>query len=244
LDAINRENVDLCLEVEEDLLDPVTMREILWNRLKTAGVNIHLNHEIDSINDLYDYDYRIVTAYAQTNDLLNSYPSLQQEFKYQLVEIPIIEPIERFNGKSMLVLDGPFMGIDPYGRTDRHQLYHVVHSIHDSSIGYNPKFRDFDMDLVNEGLVKNPPETNFDQIIEEGTQWFDNLEEATHIGSKYTIRAVLPDVSDTDARPTIVNQHENILTVFGGKLCSSLTVANNVVNKISIPQMSEEAQSD
>lgn len=232
LEMINQDSIDLSIKADEDLVDHKILREICEKKIQENNIKIHLNSKVNSTDDLEGYDYTIVATYAHNNSLVNSYPSLQQEYKFQLVEIPIVDLPQKFKNKSILVLDGPFLGIDPLRKTGHHQVYHVEHSIHETTYGKTPQFENLDEDNINNGIILDPPETNFDNIVDHGVKFFKDLDKSDHIGSKYTIRAVLPNVEDTDARPTIINQAETVFTVFSGKLCTSIEAADRVVEKI------------
>ena len=49
---------------------------------------------------------------------------------------------EQFKNKSVVVLDGPFTCIDPYGNTDYHVMGNVVHAIHDTMVGERVNFKE------------------------------------------------------------------------------------------------------
>ena len=47
-------------------------------------------------------------------------------------------------------------------------------------------------------------------------------------GSMWSVRAVLPDVDDTDERPTLVERDGDTIRVLSGKMCTAVTTARRV----------------
>lgn len=234
LDIVNGDAVDACLRVEENHIDPIALRAVLWERLDRRGVEVRLNHRVESTTTLDDeYDYTVVAAYAGTNGLLEGFPSLQQEFKFQLIEKPVVTLPPAFHNRSVVVMDGPFMSFDPYGRTAQYQLDHVVHGVRAEHVGMTPKFPEFDATLLDEGVVVDPPATAFPEFVESYDEFFDGVDEADHLGSRFTVRTVLPDVDDTDARPTLVDRSSDVFRVFSGKIGTCVNAAEQIADAVA-----------
>jgi hypothetical protein len=120
------------------------------------------------------------------------------------------------------------MSTDHWGDTDLFVMGDYYHMRHYTSTGYKPEIPDKFKSLINTGLVEKPKVSNFDDFKSHGKKYIPGVAEATHVGSLFTIRRILPDVEDTDARPTLVNHSGNIITVFGGKLATSVHTAEEV----------------
>ena len=65
-----------------------------------------------------------------------------REYKYQLIEKPVVIPPLSLRNRSVVIIDGPFMCIDPLGDTDYHVMGNVVHAIHTRNIGKYPVFEE------------------------------------------------------------------------------------------------------
>ena len=59
--------------------------------------------------------------------------------------------------------------------------------------------------LLNRGVIRNPSITKINKFIKSAGKFFPDIHQAKHIGSMYTIRAVLPGRDKDDARPTVVD---------------------------------------
>lgn len=233
IDAMRDDALDLCVEVEENQIDPRALRAEIHRRIdESETINLHLNHEVEDADELDGYEYVIVATYTSNNPVLSSYPTLQQEYKFEVVERPVAELPEKFENKSCIVLDGPFINIEPFSDTGYHHLGHVVHGERHSNVGETPELGDLDPSLLNAGLIEDPPSSRFQESVEGGLEFFPNLDEAEYVGSKFTIRTVLPDVEDTDARPTIVDREGNVFSVFSGKMSTCVVAANKVAEQL------------
>ena len=138
-----------------------------------------------------------------------------------------------FNNKSILILDGPFTSIDPVGTTGLFILGNVVHTVHQTNIGKYPYVDSKFLSLLNRGIIKDPPITNYELFIQSAAKFIPEIKKAKHFGSSFCIKAVLPYEQKTDTRPTLVNiVNDRTFTVFSGKIPTCVEVANNVIRLI------------
>ncbi len=73
--------------------------------------------------------------------------------------------------------------------------------------------------LLDKGIIKNTPITNFKKFQDSASEFLPLLEKASHVGSMFTIRTVLPKIEKTDARPTLVKKiSDNAVYIFSGKI--------------------------
>lgn len=219
---------DLMVEVEEDIFDPTKLTSIIMNRLEGAGVDLRLGAAATE-DDLLKYDFTVIATYAN----LNEWCFKKRVYQYELCEKPVLKLPDSYRMKSIVVMDGPFMCIDPLGDGGLHVMGNVVHAIHHTNIGYSPVIPNEYKNLLNKGVVSNPSITNIDKFIQSAQQFFPDIDKAQHIGSMYTIRAVLPFKETDDARPTLVEWvSQNRLVVFSGKICTCIKAAKTVLKRI------------
>ena len=228
LEIINTKKIELCVNVKESIFDPEILKKICWEKLKKNKVKVNLNVNV-SIKDVQDYDYIIIATYSELNKLLDEFPKFQKDLQFELCEKPIIEPPMSLKNKSIVIMDGPFMCIDPFGHTGNSILGNVVHAIHQSNIGKFPIYDNSFIPLLNNGIIHQPKITNFSKFIQSATEFIPDIKKSKHIGSMFTIRAVLPNLEKTDARPTVVTKiSNNIITVFSGKIVNSIEAAEKI----------------
>lgn len=223
---------DLTLEVEEELFDPARLREMVATRMKASGVDVRLGLAATT-EDLDRYDSAIVATYANLNDWCDA----PRNYQYELCEKPVLKLPDQYRMKSIVIMDGPFMCIDPYGSTELHVMGNVVHAIHNRNVGPRAEIPPGYETLLNKGVVANPHITNIDKFISSATRFFPGIEQAVHVGSMFTIRTVLPNRDSDDARPTIVEWlDDRRLIVFSGKICTSIHAARTAANLLAAGQ--------
>ena len=228
LQFMNKDSIEICIRVKESVYDPEKLRQVCWKKLKDQNVKIHLSNKVS--DDLFEkFDRVVICAYTGINQLLKQYPTQQNEYQFELCEKPVVKLPESFKNKSVVIMDGPFMCIDPLGNTGLHLLCNVVHEIHQTNIGKYPSINKKFVDLIDKGIVKNPSQTNFPKFIESTIDFIPEITKAKHVGSMFTYRAVPPRVEETDARPTIVKEINNkIVTLFSGKITTCVEAAKKV----------------
>ena len=183
-----------------------------------------------SEGDLAEFDYTVIATYAGINQLLDE--DNQRDYQFELIEKPIVELPDEYKDKSIVIMDGPFMCIDPYQDTKYHVMGNVVHAIHHTNIGKHPRpqWREKFQHLLNRGCVKNPSITNIDKFIESGKKYLPGIEKLKHVGSMYTYRVVLPNRDHDDARPTEVERVSNNTSIlFSGKIGTCTAAAKELV---------------
>ena len=230
---VDKNSIDLCIAVKESVYDPEKLKKICLQKLEAKNVKLHLNTEANE-KIFEKFDRIIICTYANINNLLRKFPHKQQDYQFELCEKPVVKLPDSFANKSVVIMDGPFMCIDPLGDTGLHLLCNVVHEIHHTNIG---KYHSVDKKyspLIDNGIIKNPQYTNFKKFIESTIKFIPEIKNAKHIGSMFTIRAVPPRVEDTDARPTIVdNINEKITVIFSGKITTCVEAAREVKRLIN-----------
>jgi len=228
LNLMNKSKIDLTVKVKESLFDPLKLKKICKKKIKKNKVNLLMGKNID-VMSLQSYDYVVIATYANLNGPINHLKNLQINCQFEICEKPIVKIPSSLNKKSIVIMDGPFMCIDPYGKNEESVLGNVKHAIHHTNIGKFPEVPKEFQKILNKGIIKNPPITNFELFKKSGSAYIPEFSKMEHIGSMYTIRTVLPNVEKTDERPTLVNKiQNNVITVFSGKIGNCIEAANQV----------------
>ena len=230
--VLRPESVSLSVRVRESLFDPGILRRLVWEQLRATGVTVHLGVDVQA-GDLNGFEMVVIATYAEVNRLAPDLPGSRPAYQFEICEKPVVRLPPAFATDSMVVMDGPFMCFDPLAETGLFVLGNVVHAVHQRSISRVPEIPPEYAALLDRGIVAEPPITNIDRFIADGAEYFDGFEQAEHVGSMFTIRAVLPGVDRTDERPTFVRQvDERTLTVFSGKFDTCLRAADGVARLV------------
>lgn len=225
LSVLNPNLIEVVFKVRESIVDPVKLQKIIKEKIRVNGVKLFLNTDFDK-SLVSKYDLVVNATYANLNFLFSDKVELQQEYQFEVCEKLVLKLPEQFKGLSVVVIDGPFFCIDPYADTGLHVMGNVVHAIHKTNNGFFPEIPNEFKGLLNRGIIKNPPITNFKKFIDFAVKFMPDLKDAEHVGSMYTIRTVLPRVDHTDERPTLVYQvDEKFINIFSGKIGNSVQAA-------------------
>lgn len=229
LDIINKDSVEKTVKVNESIIDSIKLKQVCIEKCKNNGVNIFLNKEV-SYDDLKKYDLIVSCTYANSNLLLKNFPEYQKDYQFEIVEKPVLKLPEKFKDKSIVIQDGPFTCIDPYGKTGLSLMGNVTKAIHHRNIGKYPEIPEEYKSILNKGIIKNPKLTKIKEFLEDAEKFFPGINNAEHIGSLFTIRTVLPYREYDDARPTVVEKiNYKIVSVFSGKIPTCVDAAEEVL---------------
>lgn len=232
LDLVNDNRIEQTLRVNENHVDPDTIRKICWRELEAADISVCLNTEIESISAVDSYDHKVIATYANSNSLLPEDHSLRRQYKFEVCEVPVVELPDRYIGNNIIVVYGPFMSVDHWGDSDHFVMGDYHNMRHHTTVGFEPDVPVQYKELINRGIIEDLEVTNFDDFKTLGQKFIPGVVDSTHIGSMFTIRTILPDVEDTDARPTMIRQLNDVTVVFGGKLATSVQMAEKVAEKV------------
>jgi hypothetical protein len=225
--------VDVVLSVEESRIDLDDLRAIVERKLAKEGVTVHFEPATQSLRE--KFDWIVIAAYASTNDVASELGARVEPFQFEVVEKPLVRMPSKFRNAGIVIMDGEFCCIDPYGQSGLHVMGHVKHAIHHANVGLNATIPRHLQDYLNCGLVVAPEHTRFQDFIEAGMKFIPGLMDAEHVGSFFTTRAVLPNRDADDARPTITSQiGTNIVRIFSGKLGTAVTAAREVVSMVGV----------
>ena len=229
---VNRESVELLVEVMESSIDPVALRHSVIAKLIGSGVLVHLG--VAAYRGMRDeFDRIIIAAYADSNEVSSQLSAPTQHFQFEVVEKPVFKLPGYFKDTSIVVMDGPFFSLDPYGTTDLHLMGHVEHAIHATNTGFDPIVPDEIKGDLNRGIVANPKRSRAGLFQREAARFVPAMKDAEYAGSMFTVRAVLPDRDATDERPTLVSMLEGqVIRIFSGKLGTAVEAAKQVVEMI------------
>lgn len=209
-------------EVSEPRIDGQVLTELVRDKL--SGIPLKLGRYFQDMND---YDAVVLAGYADTNATMTNLGLPTRDYKFQIVEKPIVRMPREFAGVSIMVVDGPFGCLDPHG-DGLHVLGHVTETIHHANIGREPQ-----IPIEYSGLLRwigcdVPKITRLPQVVEALSQFIPDVRKAEHVASVFTVRAVIPD--DNDARPTLVDcVSDKVIRIFSGKLGTAVSAARETV---------------
>ena len=219
---------ELTVKVNESLFDPVSLKKDLESRVFAAGVDVRFETPYSDFKEYRDFE---VHATYSGNNLL---PGRKIQMQFEVCEKPILLLPSKYEKFSHVIMDGPFMSLDPLYGTEYHVMGNVEHAIHASNTGLYPEVPDDIKPYLNKGVIKNPKRTNIDKFFKAAEVFYEDVHDWKYVGSMYTVRAILPNHEFDDSRPTLVEwADKNIVKVFSGKICTSTYSSKKVVELIN-----------
>jgi hypothetical protein len=212
-------NVEVCVRVPEAFINLPKLRQRLRGDLDAAGVRVVVD-AVATFNRLH-HKLIVMATYGQ---------HARRPLRYEVCEVAAVELDPCYAGRSVVVMDGPFTSLDPIPGTRLHWLYDVDRSVHHTADEvteipevYGP--------LLDQGLLTTP-RSRVDEMLDRASVFLRRLGRPVRHGSMFTVRAVLPDVDATDARPTLLDPDPvdpRMVWLTGGKLDGAITAATRVV---------------
>jgi hypothetical protein len=213
-------------EVTESLYSPDKLRAILKNKFSNAGVTPVFGQEADLKTVKNKYQYVISATYDKPL-------ASDREYQFEVCEKPIVRLPDEFKKVSILIFDGPFMGVDPVPNTPYHILDSVKDAIHHTNIGLKSEIPEYLRQYMEESLIQKPKKSRYKLFIKTGQKFYNNFKPLEYKGSYFIVRAVLPYRDHDDARPSIIRQiDKNCYEVFSGKVSTAPFVGQKLVHDL------------
>lgn len=233
------DNVEVGIVTEELIYDPRILQRLMLARLDRAGADIRVGSDVTGVARQGDNGFVVTTgkgalsfdavvncAYANVNRIATFLGHAPHAAEYEYVATPVIR-FPDFDRSSVTVMDGPFCCLLPFGRDGDHLLYDVERSVVARGNGtlIDPTWLDPDTSPFA-GIDK---ERFFEEVRDSCARFIPAVRQARLTGFVQAPRMVLADVTDTDARPSIVSRREpGFVEVFSGKVDHCVWVGDEV----------------
>jgi glycine/D-amino acid oxidase-like deaminating enzyme len=231
-------HVEMGVVCEEAVFDSAVLASLVRERLNSTQVVPCFERGVDGIyrdgtqfrlsmgaQVLGRFDSVVNCTYADVNRLTQQLGHPIQLHQYEYTIVPIIEwdmlPV------GITVMDGPFMTVLPFGNTGKFLLYHVEHSVIARTVS-----EQMPTEWLNDATIPSANKDKylvFERLKAACSVFVPALSTARLVGFLQGPRIVLANRDDTDARPSLINKHEdNYISVFTGKIDHCTWVADEV----------------
>lgn len=218
-------------EVEEPRIDAAMLSILAVDAVNESGVHVHLGRPVGKLDG---FDRIVIAAYAGTNHILGRLGLPGVEYKFQVVEKPIVALPAAFANTSIVVMDR--CCVDPHQYTDCHAIGHVSATFHHENVGPEPLVPLHLLPYVERGLVRERDGyevSRIHEVIRAMADVIPAVRGCEYMGSMYAVRALLPDQELSDARPTLVKRLSNqVVQIFSGKLGTAVVAAEQAVGML------------
>ena len=229
-DLLKKENIEGAISVKEKLINIYLIKKKFQRIINSLGIKIVCNKEITlDENFIKNYDNVFLCTYDNNNNNLKNFKSLKKKYQYQLVEKIITKTPREFNNKSFVILDGPFMCIDPYYKNN----LSILGSVKESVINFkNSKYHNFERKFknLNSKYLHHLPNLKFPRIKKNFESYFNGFHKTKYYKSFIVVRCTIKNANDE--RVTKVDTKKNVFKIYSGKWISCMETANNILKKI------------
>ena len=221
-----KEYIDKIFKVNERIINIFKVRSFLKKQIKQKGVNLILNKAFTK-DKVKNYDYIFYATYNENNFNIKNITKKIKKKKFELVEKILVKMPKFFKKKSIVVLDGNFVCIDPFLGTNLHLLSDVKFSKIEKQYKKFPIFKSGSKNYLNKSLIRNIRASNFNKFIKNSSKYLPILEYAKYYGSFYVVRSIYKDKNDR--RTTDITKiNSKIYTVHSGKWINSVLTSKKI----------------
>jgi len=232
--------------VEEYAFDAVRLREMMWARLRAAGVEVRLGSEVRRIgrapagglavecrgpagDDSLVADRAFNCTYSQLNPLLVRSGIAPIPLKHEVTELALVRMPEPLAEIGITVMCGPFFSCMPFPSRGLHSFSHVRYTPHTSWQDRGGEVLD-----AHQLLAETRWHSRFPLMLRDATRYLPALADCQHVDSLFEVKTVLPASERDDGRP-ILMEHDVGLPGLTCVLAAKIDNVFDMLDAVSLP---------
>jgi len=250
-------NVDLIVEVPEFSFDSGVIKNTLLKQLANEGVKIHYNHklvfgsiegnkkilifDVKGVDKQFEYDALINATYSNINGINKIFGAALLPLAHELCEMILVNT-PGLDDLGITIMDGDFTSVMPFGHSGYSTISNVRRTPHERSNDVYPTFKCNNpnsfckVDNLKSCLKCSfRPASSFDKMLEFGKNYIPDLANMKFVDSLITVKTILNNVEETDARPTLVyfdDKIPNFISVLSGKVDTVFDVSERIIEHL------------
>lgn len=177
--------IDAAFTVPEPLFDYDTLYHLVWAKLRDAKVNVLLSSRVSPME--VDGDFIVEATYAALT---------LDDVTKEVVTIPHTTAYALPHRMGITVMDGPYAGFMPLGRSNDIMVYHVEASRQTDDV---------------------------EEIVQRSTEFFPFLADETIIGQYQTTRVIENNMDDA-RHSELMRVTDNHYKIFSGKVTTCMEI--------------------
>lgn len=223
---INFDFIRACYAVDESIYDPGQIAACVGRRVAEQGVAFRQQAFTADLEG--EYDFTVYATYGSSG----SHAHLFEAVELQVAEKIRIKLPDAIQGRSLVVVDGPFTAFDPYGRSAYSQFGSAKHTNHWRTRNPEDPIPEHYASLLNRNGFEKVEFTRFEEMRRDAALSVPLCAKAEYLGSRFTLRLVEADKL-TDRRVLKISRPKpNVFHVFSGKVVGAAKAARNVADQI------------
>ncbi len=224
-DWMNFGFIDKCYEVDEQIYDPDTLRDVVTARI--TALKIPFEQRAFTPEMRKDYDFTIWATYGLGPSL-----GLFKNAKYQVAEKILIQLPASLQHISLVVVDGPFTAFDPYGSTEKSLFGSAKNTNHWTTNNPHDPIPEPYAHMLNGANWEKIDFSRFEAMRRDSILAVPASKDAVYLGSRFTIR-VVENNPITDRRTLYVEETApGEIHIFSGKVVGAVKAARLVCERV------------
>ena len=227
----DRNLIEAVFRVHEPAFDARALRDILLNRIESAGgISVATGTEAFSISRVDDTtlvrtrtetlgaDLVVGSVYSRLNSLNRDSNLPQVGLQHELTELTLVELPTELKKFAFTVMDGPFFSIMPFPTRGLHSLSHVRFTPHHRWRDSPDEPASGDPHEIARALPRN---SQFSSMLADVRRIMPSLGGIVQRDSLWEVKTVLTKSDVDDSRPILFRPDHGILgycMIMGGKL--------------------------
>ncbi|MFZ5104386.1 FAD-dependent oxidoreductase [Enterobacter roggenkampii] len=232
---VNPNMVNACFSVKEFAFDAFKLRDIMIQRLNSAGTEYYNGFSVEKIqrinNGLLTYVKNVQTGemeefqadhvfnctYSHLNYLLYNSEIELIPLKHEMTEMCLVKVPEICKNAGFTVMCGPFFSVMPFPSVGLHSFSHVRYTPHYEWYD-NPgeKYRDSHLKF-NE----DEKHSAWRYMVKDAARYMPVLSECRYERSLWEVKTLLPRSETDDSRPILFRSNHGVQgfhCIMGGKI--------------------------
>lgn len=231
--------IDKVYLTKEVAFDAVKLKNYLKKKLKTLGIKIIFQKEVQKIKKLKDQikviftdktsvvaDFVFNCTYSRINTILYNSNLPLLPLKHEIIEMALVKPPKILKNLGITVMDGPFFSIMPFPAKNYHSFSHVR---------YTPLTKWSDQEEYHDPykvFSKYPLKSKFLFMLKDATRYLPVLSKLEYVKSLYEVKTVLVETESNDGRPILFRKDyggiKNFFLILGGKIDNIYDIKNKL----------------
>jgi hypothetical protein len=223
---MNFDFIDRCYEVDEQIYDVGLLRSYIQQQIHDLEIRF-VNREFKQ-TESNDFGLVVWATYglSQSQGVFNF-------AKYQIAEKVLVELPFQLRGISLVVVDGPFTGFDPFGSSSYSLFGSAEHTNHWTTTDPNDPYPTQFASLLNRPDFEPVEFSKFNAMREDSALAVPASKEGRYLGSRFTIRVVENNPEQDRRTLYVLEPIPGELHIFSGKVVGAVKAANMVLERAS-----------
>jgi hypothetical protein len=218
--------IDKCYEVDEQIYDPDTLRDVVTARV--SALNIPFEQRAFTPEMRNDYDFAVWATYGLGPSL-----GLFKNAKYQVAEKILIQLPKALQHISLVVVDGPFTAFDPYGSSEQSLFGSAKNTNHWTTNNPHDTIPEPYAHMLNGPRWEPIDFSRFEAMREDSMLAIPASRDAVYLGSRLTIRVVENNPISDRRTLYVLETSPGEIHIFSGKVVGAVKAARLICERVA-----------